>query len=95
MNFFRIVFSYLMIFVIGCLGAAVLTMGSFFITTGNDHTQEATVGVITRHGLPFPFAFTAPGFAWTRFDSSAAIRDFIIYFIIAAILIIFIELRQK
>ena len=34
---------------------------SVYVTVGKDHTQEATIGVISRLGFPIWFTETAPG----------------------------------
>jgi len=61
------------------LGGVALMVVSFFVTTGHDSSQEATVGIITRHGLPIPFAFTASGFSHPDFSISAALGSFMIW----------------
>jgi hypothetical protein len=60
-------------------GGAALMAVSFFVTTGHDRSQEATVGIITQHGLPIPFAFTAPGYSHPDFSVAAALGSFMIW----------------
>lgn len=55
---------------------------SFFVTTGHDYTQEQTIGVITKRGLPIPFAFSASGYSWPHFSASAALADYFIFVVL-------------
>lgn len=73
--------------IVALLGGAILLAASFFFTSGHDYTQKKTIGVITEHGLPFPFAFSASGNAWTNFSGYAAIVDYSIFFVFILILI--------
>ncbi len=78
--------------VVALFGGTILFVFSFFVPTGHDYSQEQTVGVITQRGFPIPFAFSAPGYAWTQFDASAAMTSFII--LVAVVFVLFILLRR-
>jgi hypothetical protein len=66
-------------FLVALLGGAALMVMSFFVTAGDDRSQEATVGIITRHGLPIPFAFTASGLSHADFSGTSALADYLIW----------------
>ncbi|MGC3991255.1 MAG: hypothetical protein QM796_16560 [Chthoniobacteraceae bacterium] len=76
------------------LGGGVLLAASFFVVSGHDDTQEATVGIITKYGLPFSFASTAPGYAWTQFDGAAAAYSFWIFVAVVAVLCLLLQRRH-
>ena len=76
------------------LVGGILLAASFFVVSGHDYTQEATVGVITKHGLPFSFASTAPGYAWTQFDGSAAVHSFWVFFAVVALFCLLLQRRH-
>ena len=81
------------LFVISSLiGGVILMWASLFVKVGYDWSEEATVGVITKRGLPIPFATNAPGYAWTQFNGSAAIADYLMF--VSLILLILLFLRR-
>jgi hypothetical protein len=61
-------------------GAAMLAV-SFFVTTDHDYTQEQTIGVITKRGLPIPYAFSSPG-GHTDFSTFAIFADYFIFVVL-------------
>jgi len=69
-----------------------LLLVSRFVVTGHDSSQEATVGIITRYGLPIPFAFSAPGYSWIDFSGTAALADYLIW--TALVFIVFRFVRK-
>jgi len=77
---------------VALLGGAALMAVSFFVTAGHDSSQEATVGIITRHGLPIPFAFTASGYSQPDFSITAALGSFTIW--AALVFIVFRFVRK-
>ena len=79
---------------VSLLGGGILLAASFFVVSGHDYTQEDTVGVITKHGLPFAFASTAPGYAWTQFDGSAATHSFWVFVAAVAALCLLFQRRR-
>lgn len=89
------IFKKLVPFCFGIIGALVLLVGSRFIPVGHDYTQAATVGVITKYGLPLPFAFWSSGYSRIQFDFAAATWNFVIYFILTTGLIIYIKSKNK
>jgi hypothetical protein len=72
--------------IIALLGGAILLVASFFYTVGHDDTQKQSIGIITKHGMPFPFAFSAPGNTWTNFSGYAALADYSIYSVLILVL---------
>ena len=74
------------------VGGAVLLIMSLLITVGHDDSQEATVGIISRHGLPIPFAFMASGYSHLDFSSTAALADYLIW--AALVFVVFRFLRK-
>jgi len=82
----RKVLNLLLGLTVAFLGGAALLLVSRFVSVGQDRSDEA-VGIITRYGLPIPFAFDAPGYAWTDFNGLAALADYLIW--TALVLIVF------
>ncbi len=76
------------------LAGGILLAASFFVVSGHDYSQEDTVGVITKYGLPFTFASTAPGYAWTQFDGSAATQSFWVFVATVAVLCLLFQRRH-
>ena len=57
------------------IGESLLAV--FFALISGTALFALSVGVISKHGFPIPFAFTAPGYAWTQFDGIAALTNYV------------------